>query len=166
MHRRAHRARVERGDFDPIDAPDAGQWIRAIRWRSKLSQRQLAELSGVPRSTIARTEAGKGSVSFETMMRLVAATGCVLSIRDEGGQALDVDPEREDRVNRAGRRFPAHLVSGLTPGYFDWEYEHSFWWGWHCIAWAFTDDWVPEHTYWMRQVPPVRRPEEPGQPDV
>ncbi|MGC4804725.1 GNAT family N-acetyltransferase [Micromonospora sp. DT233] len=53
-----------------------GDLLRALRRRADLSQRQLAERSGVPQATLARIEAGRvGDPRFRTVERLVHAAG-------------------------------------------------------------------------------------------
>ncbi|WP_428962441.1 GNAT family N-acetyltransferase [Micromonospora fluostatini] len=97
-------------------ALDVGAALRALRRRADLSQRELAARSGVPKSTIARLEAGQGAdPRLRTVERLVRAVGGELTIdlpgeRGEAGgpPALPRVPHEELR-DEAGRRYPAHL---------------------------------------------------------
>jgi transcriptional regulator with XRE-family HTH domain len=133
---------------------DPGELLRGIRSARRISQRELAQLAELPRSTVDRIEAGAVAPRFATMVRLLAATGYRFALQDSHGRFVSLTDDDGDRDrDRGGRRFPAHLESGRTPGYF--EQSNRSWWGWHCIAWPFTDDWVPEHTYWRRRPPPT-----------
>ncbi|MER5458858.1 GNAT family N-acetyltransferase [Micromonospora sp. NPDC002389] len=58
---------------------DVGAMLRVLRRRADLSQRELAALSGVPQSTVARIESGRGTdPRFRTVQRLVSAAGGTL----------------------------------------------------------------------------------------
>ncbi|MGC1213951.1 MAG: GNAT family N-acetyltransferase [Micromonospora sp.] len=60
---------------------DLGATLRALRRMADLSQRELAEKSGVPQATIARIESEKpGGATFRTVERLVAAVGGTITI--------------------------------------------------------------------------------------
>ncbi len=53
-----------------------GEWIRAARTRQRLSQRDLAERSGLSRSYVCDIERGRGShPSVDTLDKLAAALG-------------------------------------------------------------------------------------------
>jgi hypothetical protein len=68
---------------------------------------------------------------------------------------LEIDHEREALIDRGARRFPAHLTAQRVLGYFESPKPgYTDWWGWHNIAWPFTDEWVPANTYWRRGEPP------------
>ncbi|HZC70347.1 MAG TPA: helix-turn-helix transcriptional regulator [Jatrophihabitans sp.] len=120
---------------------DVPALLRAARRLRRLSQRQLAELAGVPRSTVDRIEAGASDPRISTLEALLGAIGIELAAH-VGGQLLTIDQEREQLVDFAGRHLPPH-----------WEVEavipRDGWWGW----WrkqprirAFP----PSHTYWRR----------------
>ncbi|MEV1328209.1 GNAT family N-acetyltransferase [Micromonospora costi] len=65
---------------------DVGRALRALRRRADLSQRELAERSGVPKSTLARIESGRGAEPrFATVERLVRAAGGEVAIAVSGG---------------------------------------------------------------------------------
>jgi transcriptional regulator with XRE-family HTH domain len=132
---------------------EAGRWIRAVRRTGRLSQRELAERAGVPRSTVERIESGASSPRLETFAGLVAAAGLELVVCNADGRRVELDDSHDRLLDRGGRRFPAHLEYARTTGYFD--FSGRTWWGWHNIAWPFTDEWVPEFTYWHRPKPPA-----------
>jgi transcriptional regulator with XRE-family HTH domain len=125
---------------------DADALLRAARRSRRVSQRELADLAGVPSSTVSRIEAGTTVPRVDTMAALAEALGFELVICDLSGRVLTADPKRDALVDRAGRRFPAHLHMGPTPGYIE-----GGWWGWHHIAFWPSQDRVPENTYWRRR---------------
>ncbi len=49
--------------------------VAALRRTKRLTQRQLAELSGIPRSTVTNIESGGGNPSLSNLVRLSAALG-------------------------------------------------------------------------------------------
>ena len=51
----------------------AGRMLRDARHRAKLTQRQLAQKSGIPQETIARIERGRADPRVNTLDRLLAA---------------------------------------------------------------------------------------------
>jgi transcriptional regulator with XRE-family HTH domain len=51
----------------------AGNIVRLARAKAGVSQAQLAQLAGVPRSTVERIEAGTRQPSLPTLGRLLAA---------------------------------------------------------------------------------------------
>ncbi len=123
----------------PLDLPAL---LRAARGMRKVSQRRLAELAGVPRSTVDRIEAGVSDPRVGTLTALLCAIGYELAICSHPGRLLRVDPDREALVDYAGRHFPPH-----------WEVEpvrsYDSWWGW----WRKNPNvrsFPPTHTYWWR----------------
>jgi transcriptional regulator with XRE-family HTH domain len=109
-----------------------------------VSQRELAERAGVPRSTLDRIEAGTTDPRLSTVTRLLAAVGFELLVTNEHGRPLRIDVLRETLVDGRGRRFPPH-----------WEYEpitgnwDDNWWGHYRNA-IRNREWQPTHTYWRR----------------
>jgi transcriptional regulator with XRE-family HTH domain len=85
---------------------------RALRWArltAGLSQRQLAERSGVPQSTVGRIEAGAIDPRVGTLSRLLRACGFDLEVTERIGQGIDrtlmrpTPPDRaEERLRRVG----------------------------------------------------------------
>ncbi|MFF5172834.1 GNAT family N-acetyltransferase [Micromonospora sp. NPDC000089] len=105
---------------------DLARTIRALRRHADLSQRDLAERSGVPQATIARIESGRATdPRYGTVERLVlamggaigitveapAASGCSKGDEGPGGtSAYPVPPVPHDELRDLGdRRYPAHL---------------------------------------------------------
>ncbi|MFI2665661.1 helix-turn-helix domain-containing protein [Micromonospora carbonacea] len=75
---------------ETADRVDLGGSLRALRRRADLSQRELADLAGVPQATLARIESGRsGDVRFRTMERLVRAAGGRVAIGTPRVQASD-----------------------------------------------------------------------------
>lgn len=82
--------------------------VAAARRRADLSQRDLAELSGIPQSSVAATESRARSMQVAALVRLLDAAGLRLAVLDEEGAEVRPFDSRAARDN-AGRRFPAHL---------------------------------------------------------
>jgi transcriptional regulator with XRE-family HTH domain len=124
--------------------------LRAARRASAVSQRELADLAGVPRSTVDRIESGRVKPRTDTALRLLDALGFHLVVADASGRVLELDDDHDRLRDAAGRRFPAHLYWQKTPSWSD--YGGNGWWGWWRIAWPFGVGAVPpEYTYWRRQ---------------
>ena len=70
-----------------------GGIVALARATAKLTQRELAQLSGVPQSTIARIEAGTTAPRFETIARILAGAGLEMRIqlahRDDHDEVLE-----------------------------------------------------------------------------
>lgn len=151
--RGAHDRMMEASPTDPADR-DSARWLRAIRLARRISQREFAEIAGLPRSTVDRIEAGTTDPRFSTFVRLSEAVGYYLVLMDHRGRMCLLPRPGGRLTDRAGRTLPAHLPFAKVPAYLSgspWQ-----WWGWHSIAWPFTDDWVPEYTFWKRRPPPRR----------
>ena len=100
-----------------------------------------------------RIEADTVVPRFDTMLTLLAGAGFTLGLVDHRGRALELHPERDSLVDRAGRHLPSHLRPIPTPRC-GGPIGYGYWWGWHHIAWPYSDDWVPEYTCWQRPPPP------------
>lgn len=78
--------------------------LRVARHRSGLSQRQLAERTGVAQPTIARIESGAVSPRLQTLERLLNECGYRLSMSEEISGGVDRTAIRELlRLNPAER---------------------------------------------------------------
>ncbi len=129
---------------------DAGRLLRAARRARRLSQRELAEYAGVPRSTVDRIEAGRTDPRLSTVTALSDAVALELVLVDQFGSVVDV--ENDELFDRTYRRFPAHLESAPVTA---WGSDD--WWGWGRIAWSFSDPAVPKATYFLRPRPGTDR---------
>ena len=88
----------------------AARILRYARRRAGLSQRRLAELTGVPQPAIARIERGGVSPRLETLERLLEGTGMTLELAPRPGQGVDrglirasLQMTPEERISAAGR---------------------------------------------------------------
>jgi transcriptional regulator with XRE-family HTH domain len=96
------------------DGVDVGAALRSLRRLADLSQRELAERSGVPQATLARIESGRATdPRFRTVERLVRAAGGKMAIgAPDAAETVDgsLPPVPHDEMrDEAGRRYPAHL---------------------------------------------------------
>lgn len=67
----------------------AAEWVYGARRSAGLTQRQLAERSGVPQPTIARIESGKQMPRADTLDRLLKACGWELDMALRRGEGED-----------------------------------------------------------------------------
>ncbi|MEU8115546.1 helix-turn-helix transcriptional regulator [Micromonospora sp. NPDC048947] len=118
---------------DEAGGADLGQALRALRRRADLSQRQLAEKSGVPQPTLARIESGRAiDPRFRTVERLVQAAGGQLAIgvpASISGFAEPVPVPHDDMRDEAGRRYPAHL--DVWPVHEPRDWPGAWWAEWY-----------------------------------
>lgn len=87
----------------------AGRIVRQARRRAGLSQRALAEATGVLQPQIARIESGAISPRLDTLERLLSATGWTLELSPRIGIGVDrsliqaaLAKTPEDRILAAG----------------------------------------------------------------
>lgn len=126
--------------------------VRTARYERRISQRELAELAGVAPSVVGRIESGSTVPRIDTLASLVGVMGYRLRLVDQTERPVAPDSERDavlELRNRGGRALPVHLRPVPTLPY-DHRVTEGYWWGWHHIAWPFTDDWVPSHTFTKR----------------
>jgi transcriptional regulator with XRE-family HTH domain len=83
--------------------------VREARRRAGLSQSQLAERAGVPKSTVGRIESGARTPSAEMVERLVRAAGLEVSI-----SLSEPDPGTDSMFERTLRRSPAQRLADAT----------------------------------------------------
>ncbi|MBA2253757.1 MAG: helix-turn-helix domain-containing protein [Chloroflexi bacterium] len=69
--------------------------LHTARRRSGLTQRQLAQRSGVPQATIARIELGAIQPRTDTLERLLRAAGASLATETRLGEGVDRTQIRE-----------------------------------------------------------------------
>jgi hypothetical protein len=88
---------------------NAGRILRYARLRAGMSQRALADASGVAQPAIARIERGGVSPRVDTLERLLAATDSSLELAHRLGEGVDrtlirasLDRTAEERVTAAG----------------------------------------------------------------
>jgi len=87
----------------------AGNLLRIARAKAGVTQAQLAELAGVPRSTVERIEAGTRQPSLMTLSNLLAAVDLEMRVRvddyDDHDDVLDarrdaMTPEQREGTDR------------------------------------------------------------------
>ncbi|MEX5718328.1 helix-turn-helix domain-containing protein [Geodermatophilus maliterrae] len=82
--------------------------LRRIRRTADVSQRELAERSGLSKTAIATAEAGTRGLDARNLARAAAVAGLRLALLD--GDGVEIVPMDGDAVrDDGGRRFPAHL---------------------------------------------------------
>lgn len=96
------------GDPVPVEE-QVGLALRAYRREQRLSQRGLAERTGVPQATIARIERSASSSPLATVLSLLSGTGYSLAVVDVDGWPVTAwDTTDLLARDRSGRRFPAN----------------------------------------------------------
>src|SRR4051812_6123455 len=88
----------------------SGELIRAARLRAELSQEELADRLGMPRSSIARWEVDKVEPGLSSLRRVLQGCGYDLSLTLV---PYARDPERDQRVRDAHQRTPQERLSHL-----------------------------------------------------
>ncbi|MGW4501812.1 GNAT family N-acetyltransferase [Micromonospora sp. NPDC004336] len=146
------------------EAVDLGAALRSLRRLADLSQRELAELSGVPQATLARIESGRATdPRFRTVERLVRAAGGKVAVNGAGRTDNDYDNHNDnsdDNENAgeplpavphdglrdvAGRRYPAHLDAWEVREPRDWP--GAWWANWYNLPPPLWPLPVPAATY-------------------
>jgi predicted transcriptional regulator len=104
---------------------NAARILRHARRRAGMTQRALAEATGVPQPAIARIESGAVSPRLDTLAPLLVATGTTLEPTPKPGIGVDRTLIRsylalspDERVETAGKaaRNTADLVEALRRG--------------------------------------------------
>ncbi|SRR6266540_153439 len=88
-----------------------GELMRAARLRAELSQDELAERLHMPRSSIARWEAGAVEPGFSTARRVLQACGFDLSMTLI---PYERDVKREERLHRLQLQSPQDRLRGMV----------------------------------------------------
>ena len=83
--------------------------VREARRRAGLTQAELAERAGVPKSTVGRIESGARTPSTVMVERLVRASGLSVSV-----SLSDPDPGTDSMFERTLRRSPAERFADAT----------------------------------------------------
>lgn len=66
-----------------MNIEELGIEIARLRTEKDISQRQLAELSGIHYSNIAKLEKGQYNISYNKLMQVLSALGCELIISNK-----------------------------------------------------------------------------------
>lgn len=124
---------------------DPGDLLRAVRYSRRLSQRELARLAGVRRTTVDRIESGSThEPSLRIVESILQSVAYRLVVADQHGRPLRLEADRFRYWDRGGRHLPAHLERRAINSFCD------PWWGWSRLAWWVSDPKVPAHTYDLR----------------
>jgi transcriptional regulator with XRE-family HTH domain len=83
--------------------------VREARRRAGLTQAELAERAGVPKSTVGRIESGARSPSADLVEQLVRAAGLELTV-----SLSEPDPGTDSMFERTLRRTPAQRLADAT----------------------------------------------------
>lgn len=86
----------------------AGAAIRTARAYARLSQRELAQRSGVSFAAIARIEGNRTTPRWSTMTRCLHACGFRIALVNDVDEVIDFAPVVAER-DGAGRHYPSHL---------------------------------------------------------
>jgi transcriptional regulator with XRE-family HTH domain len=81
---------------------ETGKLLKKARRRARLTQRRLADLAGVPQSTVARIESGTIDARATTLARLLRICGFDLEALPRPGAGVDLSQIRE-RLARSPR---------------------------------------------------------------
>lgn len=105
----------------PVKRTVAADLVRLARARADLTQRQLAERSGVPQSVIARIESGARQPTIPTLERVLEGAGVELRFRleplDDHDRTLAAQhalrsPAEQKSVEDAHAAFVGSVVEG------------------------------------------------------
>lgn len=102
-----------------IDSPDdLAKYLRARRLAAGLSQAELATRAGVSRRWLADLEAGKSSVELGLTIRVVAALGQRIEIREGSRAGFDLDDYLEPSIadRQPATRSLAAVLGGVRIG--------------------------------------------------
>ena len=103
---------------------NAGRVLKAARRRVGMTQRDLAEASGVPQPSIARVERGASIPRVDTLGRLLRATGQELEPSPRLGEGvdrsqirylLDLTPDQRGRAAEVAGRNLVNLLNQARP---------------------------------------------------
>jgi transcriptional regulator with XRE-family HTH domain len=89
----------------------AARLLRNARRRAGMSQRQLADATGIPQPAIARIERGGATPRIDTLERLLAGTGTALEVAPMLGIGVDRTLIRECLKRTPEERVTAAAVA-------------------------------------------------------
>lgn len=152
LRERAFRAQWDRVPDEPLPEPvwaEPGQVatvLRAVRWLTGTSQRELADAADLRHATVVALErevepadpaAGRDGAAtppdprLSTVCRLLAAAGLRLAVVDAEGTQLMMPAGQTGFHDQGGRQLPAHLWSfdPRRPDIQRRAWWHQAWWG-------------------------------------
>ncbi len=95
--------------LDAMDGPWWSEFVRQMRRRLDVSQRQLADRAGVPKSTVADLETGRTEPSVRTIALVLEAGGLSLEVVDRTDAPVTFHGDTSEPRDLAERRLPPHL---------------------------------------------------------
>ena len=99
--------------------PAAGL-VRRARRIADLSQREIANASGVSQALVSRIEAGTVIPSLAAMSRIVRPARLWLAVIGDDGLLVQPMEDWDDMRDGAERRYPSHLDTILDPEPGEW----------------------------------------------
>ena len=100
------------------DDQQAAGLLRRLRREADMSQRELAEATGLSHARVARLETGQADLRLGELVLIAALAGARVALLRADGTEL-VPMTADAVVDGAGRHFPAHL---------DLRYADEGWW--------------------------------------
>jgi len=94
--------------------------VRRVRRTADMSQRELADATGLSAALIGAIETGDRTPSLRALQRILGAAGFHLEVVDRGGHVVLPLEVWQDTEDGAGRRYPAHLDTILDPVFGEW----------------------------------------------
>lgn len=96
----------------PPNLGDAGQWLRLMRKRLRMTQRQLAKRAGVPQSSISRIECGQVEPSLSMIIKLFTTLFCEVAFLPI--PMVDCDRIIEQQARKAAERKVKYLEGTMA----------------------------------------------------
>jgi transcriptional regulator with XRE-family HTH domain len=94
--------------------------VRRARRIGDMSQRQMARMAKVAPSTVGKVETGALVPSVDVLARLLGTVGLYLIVVDQNGRVVEPMEDRDDILDGAERRYPAHFDVILDPEPGEW----------------------------------------------
>lgn len=96
--------------------------LKAAMVEKGMSQAELAQMSGVPKSSISQYLAGKTTPSMERKTELASAMGLEENFFDEADELTVIESFSPLEVSRRLKKSVGFVYQGLQQGVFPWGY--------------------------------------------